>query len=100
MAVRPAPKFRRKGNSATERVLPGTQLSSRFVRTKWRLPVTSTRMNEKPPRRCFRFSLRALLVLVAVVAIWLGWSLNWVLQRRDFIRNTQFDALTANPRAP
>jgi hypothetical protein len=37
-------------------------------------------MDEKP-RRWFRFSLRMLFLLVALVAIWLGYHLNWIRQR-------------------
>jgi hypothetical protein len=46
-------------------------------------------MDEKPKHRWFqfRFSLRTLFVLVTVVAIWFGWSLNWIRERRAFLRD-------------
>jgi hypothetical protein len=41
-----------------------------------------------PKRRCFRFSLRTLFVVVTVFGVWLGWvtyELNWIRQRHEFI---------------
>jgi len=35
----------------------------------------------------FAFSLRTLFVVVTVCACWLGYQLNWISQRRDFIEN-------------
>ena len=48
-------------------------------------------------RRWFRFSLRTLFVLVTVVALlagWVAWSLNWVHQRQDALRT---DGIYGNP---
>jgi hypothetical protein len=36
-----------------------------------------------PPRR--RFSLRALLLLVTVFGCWLGYQVNWIRERNDFL---------------
>ena len=44
---------------------------------------------DKKCRRWFRFSLRTLFVLVALVALLAGWvsrSLNWIRDKRDFVR--------------
>jgi hypothetical protein len=43
-------------------------------------------MDEKPRQRRFRFSVRTLFILVTIVAIWIGWSFNWIRQRREFVR--------------
>ena len=43
-------------------------------------------MHDSPTRRRFRFSLRTLFVLVTLAALWIGWSFNWIRQRRDFVR--------------
>ena len=40
-----------------------------------------------------RFSLRTLFVLVAIAAVPMGWvayQLNWIRQRHEFIRQTDF----------
>jgi hypothetical protein len=45
---------------------------------------------QKPNRRWFAFRLRTMLVVVAVLALPLGWvtySLEWIRQRRDFLAN-------------
>lgn len=62
-------------------------------------------MDKTRHRRCFRFSLRTLFVLVTLVAVWLGWSLNWIRQRHAFLRDrrafvfdTDPDAATPAPR--
>jgi hypothetical protein len=41
--------------------------------------------NLPKPRRWFRFSLRTMFVLVTVLCIWLGYYLNWIRQRHDYI---------------
>ena len=46
-------------------------------------------MTPAPKRHWFRFSLRTLFVVVTVFAVPLGWvayQLNWIRQRREFIR--------------
>jgi hypothetical protein len=46
-------------------------------------------MNNKPRRRWYQFSLRTMFVLTIVVSIplaWVGYSLNWIRQRREAIR--------------
>ena len=46
----------------------------------------------KPQLRWFRFSLRTLFVLVAVISVPLGWfayQLNWVRERNEFINGLQ-----------
>lgn len=41
-------------------------------------------MSEGPSdRRWFRFSLRALFLLVTLVALWFGYYRSWMLQRQD-----------------
>jgi hypothetical protein len=49
-------------------------------------------MTSASPRRWLRFSLRTMFVLVTAVALWLGWELNIVRQRRaalDELGNNQ-----------
>ena len=44
----------------------------------------------KPTRRWFRFSLRTLFVVVTIVGVAAGWvtyQLNWLEQRREFIKH-------------
>jgi hypothetical protein len=61
---------------------------------------------DKWRHRCwFRFSLRTLFVLVTLIAVWLGWSLNWIRQRHAFLRDRRAfvfgidpDAVTPAPR--
>jgi hypothetical protein len=36
-------------------------------------------------RHWYRFSLRKLLVLVTVVCVYLGWAMNWIRQRHEFL---------------
>lgn len=38
-----------------------------------------------PSRRWFRFSLRTLLIVVTIFAIWLGYQWHWIRQRREFL---------------
>ena len=40
-------------------------------------------MPPAPKGRCFRFSLRTLFVLLTLFACWLGYSTNWIRQRRE-----------------
>jgi len=35
-----------------------------------------------PPRRWFRFSLRTMFVVVTVFAVWLGYQVNWIRERK------------------
>jgi len=42
-------------------------------------------MNEAPKRRWLQFNLRTLFVLITLIACWLGYELNWIRQRHDFI---------------
>src|SRR5262245_5702551 len=41
------------------------------------------------PSRRFRYSLRTLFVVVTLLCVWLGYSLNWIRQRREFIAEQQ-----------
>ena len=43
--------------------------------------------SDKPRRRWFRprYSLTTLFLLVTVFGCWLGYSLNWIKQRREFL---------------
>ena len=40
-------------------------------------------MDDTRKRRWLRFSLRTLFVLVTLFCVWLGYSLNWIRQRRQ-----------------
>jgi hypothetical protein len=42
---------------------------------------------DEPKRRWFRFSLRTMFLVCTVVAVWLGWNVHLVRQRRAFIEN-------------
>jgi hypothetical protein len=60
-------------------------------------------MDETPKHRSFRFSLRTLFVLITLIAIWVGWSFNWIRQRGEFVRpGNELGAVvsTGNVRAP
>jgi hypothetical protein len=66
----------------------------------WRL--SDLRMDTKPRRRWFSFSLRTLFVLVTLAALvvgWVAWSLNWIRQRREFVHRFELDTgiLTVDP---
>jgi hypothetical protein len=39
----------------------------------------------KPRRRWFSYSLRTMFVVVTVFAIWLGWELSYIRERKDAI---------------
>ncbi len=54
-----------------------------------------------PKRRWFRFSLRTLLVITALFGVWLGYNVNWMRQRREFIvrHNAIFQAYGEDWRA-
>ena len=43
-------------------------------------------MTAPPKRRWFRFGLRTLFVLMTAIACWLGYSLKWIRDRREFAR--------------
>jgi hypothetical protein len=48
----------------------------------------------KPRRRWFSFSLRTMFVAVSLFCMWLGYELNWIRERRAFLRmNMQKDSL-------
>ena len=40
------------------------------------------RMDERPKRRWFRFTLRTMFVVVTVLGVWLGWNLHELRQRK------------------
>jgi hypothetical protein len=48
-------------------------------------------MDERPRRRWLRFSLRTLFLLVTLVAVWLGWSLNWIRQRQYVVAHSSVE---------
>ena len=57
------------------------------------------------PRPAFRFSLRTMLIVVALVSCWLGYCLNWIRQRHDFLGHSAVHATPGsislyNPDAP
>ncbi|QDT76012.1 hypothetical protein I41_52570 [Lacipirellula limnantheis] len=35
----------------------------------------------------FRFTIRALLVLMTLLALWCAYSMNWIRQRRELVRS-------------
>lgn len=47
--------------------------------------IEETSMNLPPRRRWFRFSLRALFLVVTAFGCWLGYQLNWIRQREEFL---------------
>ena len=60
-------------------------------------------MDEKPRQRQFRFSVRTLFIVVTLIAVWIGWSFNWMRQRQEFVRpGNELGAviLTSDVRAP
>ncbi len=48
-------------------------------------------MDDKPSRRRFRFGLRSLFIFVTLVAIWAAYSVNWIRERREFVRKLDSD---------
>ncbi len=42
-------------------------------------------MNFTLPRRWFSFSLRTMFILLTAVCVWVGYQVNWVRQRREFM---------------
>ncbi len=40
----------------------------------------------KPKRRWLQFSLRTLLVVTAIFALWLGWHVHGVQQRKEAVK--------------
>ena len=52
-------------------------------------------MTQVSKRRWFQFNLRTLFVLITLIACWLGYELNWIRQRRNFIaeENAKCEAL-------
>jgi len=38
------------------------------------------------PRRCFRFSLSTLFVVLTVFGVWLAVQVNWIRERREILR--------------
>ena len=57
-------------------------------------------MDKPRPRRWFRFSLRTMFVLVTVLCVWLGYSLNWIRQRREAIAHAHFEKVSIKTTAP
>jgi hypothetical protein len=43
-------------------------------------------MPTPPSRRWFRFSLRTIFVVVTVFAVWLGWELKFIRDRKVFLK--------------
>lgn len=41
-----------------------------------------------------RFSIRAILVMMTLLAIWCGYSMNWIRQRREIIESSMAPPLT------
>ena len=51
-------------------------------------------------RRWFRFSLRGMFVLVTLLALWLAVQVNWVHQRRDFLKQECLGIFASEVPAP
>jgi len=49
--------------------------------------VLGTAMADRPKRRWLRFSLRTMLVMFTVVAVWLGWNARLVHQRQKLLHS-------------
>jgi hypothetical protein len=50
-------------------------------------------MDAKPKRRWYQFSLRTMFVLVFIVSIpmaWVGYSMNWIRERREWTNRHPF----------
>ncbi len=61
--------------------------------------VSSCKMHnmlDSSNHRRFRFSLRTLFVLVTLAALWIGWSFNWIRERREFVREGNTSAPCAH----
>ena len=74
----------------TECVQPAKNAVAGFDALHFRCPArgrhcTLTAMIAIPKRRWFRFSLRTLFVLVTIIGAWLGYQLNWIRQRHEFL---------------
>jgi len=48
-----------------------------------------------PRRRWFQVSVRTLLAIVAVLALWLAWGMHWVKSRNDAMRELKADPRVA-----
>ena len=46
-------------------------------------------MTTASKRRWFNFSLRTMFVVVTVFGCWMGYELNWIRQRREFIQSDE-----------
>ena|SRR5215211_8235772 len=46
-------------------------------------------MEEKPKRRWLRYSVRTLLVAVTIFCVWLGYTLNWIHARHQFLNSLE-----------
>jgi hypothetical protein len=58
--------------------------------------------NHSPTRRRWtRYSLRTLFVLLTLVCVYLGWAMNWIRQRREFLNRPDVASFEyASVRAP
>lgn len=41
-------------------------------------------MSTPPRRRWIQFGMRTMFVVVTAIAVWLGWELNYIRERREF----------------
>lgn len=62
-------------------------------------------MNQEPSphRRWYQFNLRTMFVLTLLVSIplaWVGYSLNWIMQRKAVFRSEQFGLVIYSPGNP
>src|SRR5262245_27202765 len=52
----------------------------------------------RPKRRWFRFSLRTLFILIALIACWLAYSVHWIKQRHAYLSEHPDTVLAPDPR--
>jgi hypothetical protein len=49
--------------------------------------ATAARTTLPDPRRWFQFETRTIFLAVTVLAVWLGWEMNWIKQRHAVLEN-------------
>ncbi|WP_428304034.1 hypothetical protein [Lacipirellula sp.] len=47
-----------------------------------------------------RFSIRAMLVVMTLLALWCGYGMNWIRQRREFMDSDIMTGIGGHTRAP
>jgi hypothetical protein len=73
---------------ADDAKLAGQNVGCPFCGNGFTMPAAPAPVIEQaaaPKRRWLRFSLRTLFIVLTVSGIWLGFQVNWIRQRREFI---------------